>query len=207
MVSFSEVSLDRSFGVNSPRTVNTESSIRALVASRKQALVVYPKMDVATAREIASLSVVNHMEWHLVESQDEAVWNTLLKTLEEDTVRIIGLFHGHVPDTVRSRIPILNVADKVVSRVPKKYIASLHSAIKDGKPITGNGWEHHRAATALCFEVIYGADKFKPELVKSVPAYLAQKFLQSKAPRTGWTDAQALNRVNILVSDVQEFRA
>jgi len=207
MADFSDISaLDGSFAVNSPRTIDLRPALRAFFGSRKQALIDHDKMTTDLARKIAAAPVVNHLEYHLVESDDPAVWDALLKPIEEDRIRVVGVFHGFVPETVRSRVHVLDVGDSVTSRASKRYLLSLGRAIETGKALTKDGWQYHHALTALCYEVLYGASHFDPKVVSLVPVFLAQQFF-SDVSKSGWNDSEALNRVNLFISTVKEFRA
>lgn len=197
---------DKSFAINAPRTLDVVNALKVFFSARKQAMILYPAMTVQTARDIASLRIENHLEWHLVESQDPDVWNALLKPLEEDVIRIVGLFHGTVPETVRSRIPVLDVGNTAYSRVSKKAVQSLTRALDSGEPLMREGWEHHHALAALCYEVLYGSSAFSSKILSKVPVYLAKSFFSVKSPKSGWSDLEALNQVNLFISKVKEFR-
>lgn len=205
MAHFSEIEkFDGSFAINAPRTFDVPKAIKSFLSSRNQALIEYATMSVETARNISSTPVPNHLEWHLIDTPDHKVWDTLLKAIEEDKVRVVGLFHGTVPETISSRMPVLDVGESVAARVPKSMVKSVSTLIEKKKHIHKGGWEFHDALTALCYEVLYGkATTFPTKVIDMVPKDLAYKFLNVPIPKSGWSDTQAALQVNLFIDSLR----
>lgn len=178
---YKSVSLDLSVALNFPLGMpGVVSSMVDLLTSRNKIVVDEGKISMERVREIIANSTGDLRTYYQINNPDPAIWAALSKSVNADTLRVLGIFHGRLPDSLPESIAVLDVGKSMHQKVTKPMISDITTALTTkGKYPVGKPEEVYEALLTLCFEVLYSPEYrvFKKEVASLVPFSRAFDFM------------------------------
>lgn len=157
---YANTNFDASIILNFPKGMSgVMSALTGILSEQKKYVVEHDNMNVDLARKLVEESTGSTYEYHLINSQDPNVWGILRNPVNEDSIRVIGVFHGEIPDSVPENVITIDIGRSLHRKVPKNVVNSITDSIKTkGKFPNGKPEELYYGLMTLCYEVL-----FKPE--------------------------------------------
>ena len=204
---YRDIKMDLSIGVNYPKGMSdVYTAVRALLESQGKFIVDDEPVTVAVARKMASPKAVDHRTYYLVDTDDPKVWGILRNPIEEDRIRVLGIFHGKLPDTLPQSMLIIDVGKSLHKKVSKASITAVSDALsRKGKYPQGKPEDIFNALLSLCYEVVYETEYhiFSKDVVGLVPRPRAFDFM--KNPPVPLSDKSMRNAINKFVEDIHGY--
>lgn len=159
---YDSVSMDASVVLNYPKGMpGVLSSLVKILEQQKKYVVEYDNLTVDDARRIVRDATGSKIEYHLIASADPQVWGVLRNAVEQDDIRVLGVFHGQIPEEVPENVITIDIGRSLHRKVSKQVVAAISEALsKKGNALTGNPEQLYYGIMTLCYEVLY-----RPEYV------------------------------------------
>ena len=189
--------MDKLENVDASVLVNYPSSLTGVVKAmveilnkQKKIVVLRDTIDVATAREIVQNATGDTQTYQVIPNASDKVWAILREAIEQDRIRVLGIFHGRMPESLPDNCILIDIGRSLRKPVSKPIIANLSEAIlKKNLRLVGAPSQLHQGLQVLCYEVLYTpeARTFPHKVAQKVPRGTAFKFLYE--PPTPPTEA------------------
>lgn len=178
---YRSVKMDASVILNYPKGMpGVVSALTALLASRNKIVVDEGTISMDRTREIIREATGDTRIFFQINNPDPAIWDALSTPVNEDRIRVLGIFHGKIPDSVPENVVTLDVGKSMHQKVSKPMTTDIMTALSSkGKYPTGDQEEVYEALLTLCFEVLYSPELrvFKKETAALVPVSRAFDFM------------------------------
>lgn len=178
---YRDTELDASIILNFPKGMpGVLSALTDILASKGRYVISEGAISVDRARQIVEESTGDPREYHEIVSTDPAVWKVLRNPVNEDTLRVIGVFHGRIPPEVPENVLLIDIGRSLHRKVAKPVVADISSALQTkGTYPTGKTEEVFAGILGLCYEVLYKPEYrlFKKDVADLVPVATAFDFM------------------------------
>lgn len=156
---YKSINFDASIVLNYPKGMaGVLSAVKDILAEQKKIVVEYDRVDVELARSLVSGSR-DTTSYHVIDNADSAVWSILRNSVNEDNIRVLGIFHGKISDSVPENVITIDVGRSLHRKVLKNVVSAISdSVLTKGKVPNGKPEELYYGIMTLCYEVL-----FKPE--------------------------------------------
>lgn len=161
-------------------------------------------ISVNRARELARIPVRNTTGYYKITSTNKKVWDILKNPIENDVIRVLGIFHSSPPDNLPENCITIDVGRSIHSKATARSVHAVSAMVRTKKfpPSSENIHLIYQAVVVLCYEALYDSEHkmFPADVVSAVPKFVAFKFMYE--PPKALTDASVTSAVMRFVEDV-----
>ena len=206
---YKSVNMDASVILNYPKGMpGVVSALVALLASRNKIVVDEGAISMDRTRQIIEGATGDIRTYFQINNPDPDIWEALSTSVNEDRIRVLGIFHGRIPDSVPENVVTLDVGKSMHQKVSKPMATDIMTALSSkGKYPVGDQEEVYEALLTLCFEVLYSPEYrvFKKETASLVPVSRAFDFMYN--PPTPLTKILMASATVSFVEDIHSWIA
>lgn len=196
--------LDCSVILNYPETMSGVQGAMIDILNKKRKIVIeHSSVDVSLVRDIVQKSTGDLDTYHLIPNASPKVWSILREPVNQDRVRVLGVFHGSMPEALPDNKILIDVGRSLRKATPRGIVSSLTEALTKGSSkLRGSGYELFTGLQTLCYEVLYSpeARTFPRSVANNVPRAIAFKFMYN--PPEPPTEAAYMSAVTRFIEDV-----
>lgn len=201
---YRDIKMDLSIGLNYPNGMtNVYTAVKELLESRGKFIVADEPVTVDVARRLAAPKIVDLRNYYLVDTSDPKVWAILRNAVEEDRIRVLGIFHGKMPEALPESMLVIDIGKSLHKKVPKPVLTEVSDSLaRKGKYPSGKSEDIFNALLSLCYEVIYSPEYrvFDRSVSRLVPRSRAFDFMFN--PPVPLADKSMRNAINEFVEDI-----
>lgn len=202
---FKSNNFDYSLIINCPKNFSSILDAAIAILNSKGKLVEdLGDVDVSEARRVVEQATGDLDVFYLVRNPSNKVWDILTPAIEDDRIRVLGIFTGVMPQYLPANKILVDVS-RSMSMIPKRAI-SVASDLVSGKSrkVGNNPEEINEAIQLLCYEALYSPDValFNRKLASRVPRAIAFNYLYTPidSPNSTKYLAKILEFVDSVVS-------
>lgn len=196
--------LDASIILNFPKGMTgVLSALTDILKEKGKYVVDEGSVSISRARDIIAEATGDTKSYFIITTNDPKVWSVLKEAVNRDDIRVIGVFHGEIPDEVPENVVLIDIGRSLHRKVTKNIVSSINESLttKDKYP-TGRPEELYFGIQTLCYEVLYSPEYrvFSRNATSNVPRARAFDFMYN--PPTPLSDQSMRSAVTKFVEDI-----
>lgn len=204
---FAASNMDASVVLNYPTGMSgVLSAVKDILIARGKYIIEELDMSVARATEIVKSATGDTKAYYMITTTSTKVWSILRGAVNDDTIRVLAVFHGNVPEDMPENVISLDVGSLIHSHINKAVVHKIVSAMETkGRYPSGQMEEFYYGLMGLCFEVLYKTERkmFPQKIINNIPTSVAFNFMYN--PPEVLTDQSMRQAVYSFLGRVYEW--